>query len=849
MNITIKMVAVVSVSLAVLGAISGSVLLRSWEQENLNAMTEQVEVFAQDLLEEIARVESQNADGAFDLSAVSSMLSAACQRLFARPISSKLGITHIFVLKLDKTIAADARPEKVGTQIDDAAIRENIGWRKIVTVRSNEMIHTLFPLISANGGDIGTLTISVSEMKLQAMRSRALRRIAKTLTTMLACLAFVIAPLFHRLITTPLRYVSDVAHSMIEGRFLHSNYLAKHHDEFGQLAKTLVELSVYFEEMTLLAQQISTGSLSGQQVQKRSKRDVLGVALQEMLAYLRAVADGATRIAEGDVRIVIPLRTDTDALGRALHQMIAYLNDMADTATQIATGDLRSEVAPRSERDVLGTAFANMSAYLHALANSATAIAEGNLAHHVQPQSPDDILGNAFHRMANQLRENFDHIQQEMAERIRAQEALQRLNEELETRVEQRTAEIARQKYILDMFMANVPDAIYFKDREGRITQTNRAHADIVGHCEPVELIGKSDFDFFPEHQARLKYEHEQEILRTGQPILAYEEPDLNGRWALTTKMPLRDEHGEIIGTFGISHDITPLKLAQQQVEEAYAEIQMLNEQLHQENLRMGAELDVARRLQQMVLPAPEELRCLPGVEIVGYMQPAEEVGGDYYDVLPCARNGQICLGIGDVTGHGLESGMIMLMTQTAIRALIDRGDTNSAAFFATLNRVLYQNIQRMGVERSLTLTVAHYADGELRLSGQHEEALVVRANGVIERIDTFHLGFPLGLVDDIQQWVAETAVRLHPGDGLVLYTDGITEAENAASDFYGLDRLCAVISANWQDASAEAVKTAIIEDLRQFVGSATVYDDVTLVVLKQHAEQSDTLKVSDCFS
>ena len=103
--------------------------------------------------------------------------------------------------------------------------------------------------------------------------------------------------------------------------------------------------------------------------------------------------------------------------------------------------------------------------------------------------------------------------------------------------------------------------------------------------------------------------------------------------------------------------------------------------------------------------------------------------------------------------------------------------------------------------------------------------------------------------MDDIEPWVTEAAVRLTPGDGLVLYTDGITEAQNAASDFYGLDRLCAVISANWQDASAEAVKTAMIEDLRQFVGSATVYDDVTLVVLKQHAEQSDTLKVSDCVS
>lgn len=833
MNITIKMVALVIICLTVIGAILGGLLLRSWEQDELDAIAELVEVFAQDLLAEIPALESQAADGAFDLTSVSSALSATCQRMFAQPISSKLGVTHIFALDLNGTIVADARPERVGTQIEDAAIRENIGWRKTITLRQHEITHFILPLIDANNEDLGSLDIGLSDMRRQAAFSRALRHIAKTILAIIACAALVTAPLFYLLIAKPIRYLTNVVHSMIEGRFLDSNYLTARRDEFGQFAKALVEVSAYFEEMTLLAQQISTGSLSGQQVQKRSKRDVLGVALQEMLAYLRAVADGATRIAQGDVRIVIPLRTDTDALGRALHQMIAYLNDMADTATLIATGDLRSGVVPRSERDVLGTAFANMSAYLHTLADSATAIAEGDLAHNVPPQSPDDILGNAFHRMANQLRENFDHIQQEMAERIRAQEALQRLNEELEMRVEQRTAEIARQKYILDMFMANVPDAIYFKDRESRLTQSNHAHALSVGSREPAELIGKSDFDFFPEQQARLKYEQEQAILRTGQPMLAFEEPDLNGCWALTTKMPLRDEHGEIIGTFGISHDITPLKIAQQQVEEAYTEIQMLNEQLHQENLRMGAELDVARRLQQMVLPAPEELRCVPGLEIVGYMQPAEEVGGDYYDVLP-GQDGHVCIGIGDVTGHGLESGVIMLMTQTAIRALIDRGETDSAAFFTTLNRVLYQNIQRMGVERSLTLTMAHYCDGELRLVGQHEDVLVVRANGDIERIDTFDLGFPLGLVDDIRQWVTETAVRLHPGDGLVLYTDGITEAQNAASDFYGLERLCAVISANWRDASAEAVKTAIIDDVRRFVGSAPMYDDVTLVVLKQ---------------
>ncbi len=437
-----------------------------------------------------------------------------------------------------------------------------------------------------------------------------------------------------------------------------------------------------------------------------------------------------------------------------------------------------------------------------------------------------EVVANDFENMRESLSDKIDALGDEIQVRTRAERELRLLNEQLEQRVKERTAEIARQKYILDAFMANVPDSIYFKDRESRFIQVNRTLAQNIGVDDPDLLRGKSDFDLFPEALARSAYDTEQQILRTGQPILSLEEADPRGLWMLTSKMPLRDEHGAIIGTFGISRDITPLKVAQHQVEQ-------LNEQLKQENLRMGTELDVARRLQQMVLPMPHELTQIPGLEIVGYMQPAEEVGGDYYDVLSC-QAGRVCIGIGDVTGHGLESGILMLMTQTAIRTLVDRGETDPVIFLNTINRVLYHNIQRMGIDHSLTLAMVNYQDGQLRLIGQHEEALVVRHDGRIERMDTIDLGFPLGMVDDIREWIAEATMTLASGDGVVLYTDGITEAQNAAGDMYGLERLCAVITAHWRDASAEAIKEAIVEDVRAFVGGALVYDDVTLVVLKQ---------------
>jgi PAS domain S-box-containing protein len=192
--------------------------------------------------------------------------------------------------------------------------------------------------------------------------------------------------------------------------------------------------------------------------------------------------------------------------------------------------------------------------------------------------------------MAVQLRENFEKIQQEVAERTRAQEALQRLNEELEQRVERRTAELARETYILETFMNTVPDKIYFKDLDGRITNANKAHAAAYGFTDPLSEIGKTDFDLLPEELARLTGEQEQKILRTGEPLLDRELPipqsDGSMRWSLITKMPLRDEHGAIIGTFGISRDITSQKQTQVSLEQAYSEILSLNRQLKEDSLR-----------------------------------------------------------------------------------------------------------------------------------------------------------------------------------------------------------------------------------------------------------------------
>lgn len=264
---------------------------------------------------------------------------------------------------------------------------------------------------------------------------------------------------------------------------------------------------------------------------------------------------------------------------------------------------------------------------------------------------------------------------------------------------------------------------------------------------------------------------------------------------------------------------------------QANQEINALNQRLKAENLRMGAELDVARQIQQMILPKSEELANIEGLDITGYMEPADEVGGDYYDVLHTENI--VTVGIGDVTGHGLESGLLMLMTQTAVRTLQEVREHDPVRFLDTLNRAIYKNVQRMNSHRNLTLAILNYTQGRLSISGQHEETIVVRQGGQIERIDTLDLGLPIGLESDISDLISHRIVELKTGDGIVVYTDGITEAWNMDRKQYGIERLCQVLSQNWEQ-SASGIKEAVIADLRQFIGKQKVFDDITLLVLKR---------------
>jgi diguanylate cyclase (GGDEF)-like protein/PAS domain S-box-containing protein len=127
------------------------------------------------------------------------------------------------------------------------------------------------------------------------------------------------------------------------------------------------------------------------------------------------------------------------------------------------------------------------------------------------------------------------------------------------------------ENFLLETLMDNVPDSIYFKDRESRFTRINHYAAARFGVASPALAVGRTDFDFFTEEHAAQAFRDEQEIIRSGQPLVNIEEKETQAggedRWVSTTKLPLRDREGNIVGTFGISRDITERKKVEEQLQ------------------------------------------------------------------------------------------------------------------------------------------------------------------------------------------------------------------------------------------------------------------------------------------
>ncbi|MGC4069964.1 MAG: PP2C family protein-serine/threonine phosphatase [Polyangiaceae bacterium] len=211
-------------------------------------------------------------------------------------------------------------------------------------------------------------------------------------------------------------------------------------------------------------------------------------------------------------------------------------------------------------------------------------------------------------------------------------------------------------------------------------------------------------------------------------------------------------------------------------------------------------------------------------------MLPSADVGGDYFDILPA--EGVCWVGIGDVAGHGLRTGLVMLMIQSVVAALTTENPWASPSqVLRVLNSVVYENVrQRLGQDEHATLCLLRVGrDGHVLFAGAHEDVVLYRARTrQIELISTSGAWIAAGRHMD--SGITDGELRLELGDMIVLYTDGVTGATNELQRPFGIDALCREVEAVG-DRSVDEVKEHLLSVVRNYVNRQQ--DDMTLVVLR----------------
>ena len=304
------------------------------------------------------------------------------------------------------------------------------------------------------------------------------------------------------------------------------------------------------------------------------------------------------------------------------------------------------------------------------------------------------------------------------------------------------------------------------------------------------------------------------------------------GVLALASTMPMSYTAAELklLSTLGLqaATAIENARLFERTVHAAAERESLLRLQQETELARakLESELSLAARIQQDLFPAA--LPALTGYDLAAHNRPARQCGGDYYDAI-AGDDGRVLLCVADVSGKGLPAALVMSNMQATLRALLGRQTSlpelatdSSALLFASTAPEKYVTAALVGLDP---------ASGAARFVGAgHVDTLILRASG--EAVTLTSTGTPLGLLPPGIPF-GETAQHLAPGDTLVLFSDGVPEAQNMFDEEFGEARLLDVLR-EARGGSAAAIIAAVITAIDEFVGGAPQFDDITLMVLRR---------------
>jgi sigma-B regulation protein RsbU (phosphoserine phosphatase) len=262
--------------------------------------------------------------------------------------------------------------------------------------------------------------------------------------------------------------------------------------------------------------------------------------------------------------------------------------------------------------------------------------------------------------------------------------------------------------------------------------------------------------------------------------------------------------------------------------------LMLLHEQAEVARAKLESEMDLAARIQADLFPAA--LPELHGHEIAAANRPARRCGGDYYDALPVVgADGQdhVLFCVADVSGKGLPASLLMSNMQATLRAL--HGRTPSLpALAAEASALLYATTAASRYVTAALLDLVPATGNATFVGAGHVDNLVLKADGSFVRLSS--TGMPLGLVDPGLPYEARE-ICLEPGDCAVLYSDGVTDAQNVQDEEFGDDRLKDVVQASAREPAATIV-SRVFDAIDSFAGDAPQFDDITLCVIKKRAQQ-----------
>jgi sigma-B regulation protein RsbU (phosphoserine phosphatase) len=384
-----------------------------------------------------------------------------------------------------------------------------------------------------------------------------------------------------------------------------------------------------------------------------------------------------------------------------------------------------------------------------------------------------------------------------------------------------------------------LPQNIFRKNIEERFTFANQQFCRSLDR-KLEDVLGKTDFDFFPKELAEKYQRDDRRVLETGEPYETVEEhqpPGGHKMFVQVVKTPLRGDDGKITGLQGIFWDITEQRLADEKIRRVNSLLAQNRKELRARNRQMQDDLKMAREIQLTMLPQQYPAFPKPSVPNENAFQfthryfPAGTVGGDFFSISALSES-EAGVFICDVAGHGVRSALVTAM----IRALSEELKpfaTDPGQFLSKLNRDLYAILKHTGSPMLTTAfyLVADWNSGVLRYANAgHPKPLHVKrgSSQVAPLVNACGKGQPaLGLFEDA---LYETSTaKLAPGDLVLLFTDGLYEVHNAANELYTQALLIEGVQRRAQ-LGAGKLFDDLLEEIRAFSGETGFSDDVCLV-------------------